>query len=286
MPLASLPWYDLSEIRAATDALWGRFAQNLRRHGVRDVPAMLNREAHYEQQWSSPDFLFGQACGYDVLLAYPQHLQVVATPHYLAAGCRRCEYSSFVVVRDDAACETLADLRGARCVINTLSSHSGMNILRAMVAPLHCRGRFFSFVQTSGSHEASLAMLMRCEADVAAIDCVTYALLERHRPRSWAGTRVLCQTQHVPAPPFVTAARTSPHVLQRLRRALLETLADPRLASVKEDLLLDDVDFLPLSAYRPIADLEEAARGHDYWEISPLVPAEAAANCAVRAAVR
>ena len=43
-------------------------------------------------------------------------------------------------------------------------------------------GRFFSRVVTSGSHPASVAAVARGEADVAAIDCVTYALLDRYLP--------------------------------------------------------------------------------------------------------
>ena len=35
----------------------------------------------------------------------------------------------------------------------------------------------------SGSHRQSLRELQQENADIAAIDCVTYALLQRHQPR-------------------------------------------------------------------------------------------------------
>ena len=159
--LASLPWYDLREIREATDALWSELARQLRRAGLANVPSRLNRAVAYERQWTSTDFLFGQACGYDVRMAYADHLQVVATPCYEVPGCNGSNYSSYVVVREDSPFDLVEDLRGTRCVINTPTSHSGMNVLRALVAPLHSDGRFFSMVCMSGSHQRSLQMIQR-----------------------------------------------------------------------------------------------------------------------------
>jgi ABC-type phosphate/phosphonate transport system substrate-binding protein len=129
-----------------------------------------------------------------------------------------------------------------------------MNLLRALIAPLHIKGRFFSSVEVSGAHERSLDLLRRGKADVAAIDCVTYALLERYRPAALAGTRILCRSGRVPAPPYVTSAASSDRDVERLRRVLCEVLSDPALSSVKETLLIDSIDVLPLEAYEPIAE--------------------------------
>src|SRR5690349_5825637 len=98
-------------------------------------------------------------------------------PDLPGAGCAKDMYRSFVVVHADSSARELVDLRGARCVINTPSSHSGMNILQSMIAPLHENGRFFSSVIVSGAHETSLSLILNQAADVAAVDCVTYALL-------------------------------------------------------------------------------------------------------------
>jgi len=268
--LASLPWYDLPEVRPATDALWRELRRQFRRARLPNLPRRLNRKEAYERQWTSPHFFFGQACGYDARLAYADHLQVVATPRYDAPGCTGSNYRSFVVVREDAPHAVLEDLRGARCVINTLTSHSGMNVLRALVAPLHCQGRFFSAVRLSGSHERSLRMIRRGAVDVAAIDCVTYALLARYRPAELDGTRVLCRTQPVPAPPYVTAAGTPAATLAAMRRAINRALEHPRLAPVLSRLLIAGVDILPAEAYTPIESLASLAREHDYREIPGL----------------
>ncbi len=68
---------------------------------------------------------------------------------------------------------------------NAEHSQSGYNVLRKMVAPLSREGRFFSAVMFSGSHRQSLRELQQENADIAAIDCVTYALLQRISRRLW-----------------------------------------------------------------------------------------------------
>lgn len=265
--VASLPWYDLVEVRRATDAFWRELQRQFCLAGVPNVPVRLNREVAYHRQWTSPDFLFGQACGYDVRIAFADHLQVVATPCYDSPGCDGANYSSFVVVHEDSRFEFLEDLRGTRCVINTPTSHSGMNVLRALVAPLHAEGRFFSLVRMSGSHERSLRMIQRGEVDVAAIDCVTHALLARYRPSELAGTRVLYRTAHVPAPPYVTSASTPAETLAAMRDAVVRAIEHSSMATVRTTLLIAGVEFLHNKAYLPIESLELFANGHNYREI-------------------
>ena len=268
MYLASLPWYDFPEIRPATDALWARLAHNLRVRGFGNTPISLERRMSYQQQWTSGTLLFSQACGYDVVLPYASHLRIVATPIYKAAGCHGPCYNSFVVVHRDSRITDLQQLRGSRCVINGLTSHSGMNSLRALVAPLHRGGRFFSEVYVSGSHELSLARLDEGKADVAAIDCITYEILRRYRPRSLSEIRILCSCASMPAPPYVVGAQLSDCELQRVGEALAETLEDPTIQGAKDVLLLDRIEKIPLADYEPIATLEREALRRGYAEIS------------------
>ena len=265
--IASLPWYDLPEIQTSTDALWSQFSRQFRLAGLTDVPSRLNRAIAYDRQWTSERFLFGQACGYDVRVAFADQLQIVATPCYAAAGCRAAEYSSYVVVHEDAPYKSIEDLRGARCIINTPTSHSGMNVLRALVAPLHCEGRFFASVRLSGSHERSLRKIRRGEVDVAAIDCVTHALLAAYRPQELAKCRVLQRTQKVPGPPYVTSASTPPDVVAAMREAVQRAVDSPALADTKQTLLLSGIQFLSAEAYAPIESLRATANAHNYREI-------------------
>ncbi len=259
MVFASLPWYDLPEVREATEKFWNCLAANLRNRGFKQVPEKLNRELAFDQQWTSGRLLFSQACGYDVLLAYRNCLRLVLTPTYTVAGRRHGLYSSVLVVRRDARIEHTGELRGFRCVVNTPTSHSGMNVLRALFASAHQKGRFFSAVLHSGSHEASLRMVADGFADVASIDRVTYALIERYRPLALRKTRVLCCSVRTAAPPYVTGSQMTDKQVEQIRHALTETLAMPSMKVAMEALFLDGLANLPLEMYRPIGDLEQWA---------------------------
>jgi ABC-type phosphate/phosphonate transport system substrate-binding protein len=132
------------------------------------------------------------------------------------------------------------------------------------VAPYHRRGRFFGSVKESGSHVASLAMVADGAADVAAIDCVTHALLVRHRPEALDGTRVLGRTGSAPALPYVTAGAADEEMVRRLRTALFAALADAALDAARDALLLRDAEVLSPHAYARIRLLEQEAVDHGY----------------------
>ena len=265
MQFASLPWYDVAELRAATDSLWAHLAVRLRAEGV-PAPSTLDRETHYEDQWKSGQLFLSQACGYDVVLPFADRLQLVATPRYSLDGCDGPRYRSFVVVRERLGATAIVDLRGARCAINTPTSHSGMNMLRALVAPLSANGRFFRDIVVSGAHERSLELLREGAVDVAAIDCVTFGLLARYRPAAVTSLKVIHRTRALPAPPFVTSIDTGQDVVAALRRALALTIAGDRDSS--ERLGLDGIEQLGLAEYEPIARMQEQASaliGSSQW---------------------
>jgi len=251
--------YDLPELRAATDAWWRGLARAFRSEGVADVPDTLDRRRHHEQLWLSPDLLFSQTCGYPLTHALAGRLQLVATPRYTAEGCTAAEYCSIVIVGADNPATDLADLRGARCAVNSADSQSGCNALRALVAPLAEKRHFFGSVIATGSHRASIEHVAAGRADIAAIDCVTHALLARHHPSALAGTRALCRTAAAPNLPYVTHGQADDDLLARLRSGLMRAVADPSLAAARDSLMLADVVVLPLSAYDRIRDMEIAA---------------------------
>ncbi len=268
MSIANFAMYDLPEVTAATDALWAGMARALTREGLDGVPEALTRGVDLDQLWRSPELLFSQTCGYPLLHAYKDALRLVATPVYDAAGCQGPDYVSMIVVREDDPAGGLGDLRGRRAAINSVTSQSGYSALRATVADLAQEGRFFGKVVTSGSHGASLAMVAAGEADVCAADCVTHALLSRHRPEALAGLRVLARSPAAPGLPYVTRAAAGDELVARLRAGLFAALKDPDLATAREALLLAGAEVLPLSVYRPILEMEARAEALGYAEVA------------------
>lgn len=263
---ANLPWYDLDEVRTSTDVFWSGLARHLRAAGF-DVSDRL-AEDDYESFWRSPDMLLSQCCGYDAVLPLKRTVRVVATPCYRAPGCVGPTYSSFVMVRGESPYGSIEDLRGARAVINNPTSHSGTNGLRALVAPLHRGGRFFSAVRVSGCHLRSLEMVRDGSADVAAIDCVVVELLRQNAPGALDGLRIIARTALTAAPPYVTRFDGP---VERLQEALAAAMEDPALAEAREALLLGGMTFLPLEAYRPMVEMARRARRLGYMEMEPLM---------------
>lgn len=259
MTTASMPMYDLPEVRPALDAFWSRIADNLAIEGLAWIPEGLTHGRPVRELWSDPDLLISQCCGFDLVKRYRGKLRPILAPRFTAPGCDGCRYCSIVVVSSESRCRSLEDLRGTVCVVNGLESHSGMNALRALVAPLNREGRFFSAVKASGGHCDSLAMVGGGVAEVAAIDCVTFALLRRHRPESVTGVRPLCMTASVPGIPFVTRADLADELVALLRAALVEALNTPELTEERETLMICGQDELDLSDYEQIIAAEQEA---------------------------
>ncbi|HWJ36241.1 MAG TPA: PhnD/SsuA/transferrin family substrate-binding protein [Steroidobacteraceae bacterium] len=259
LPIAALPMYDYPELAAAHDALWSAVADGLNAMGVGDPPRILTRNLGHFDIWRHPRLLLGQGCEYPLATSIARCVRLVATPRYAVPGCEGARYRSAVVVRDQDPAETLADLRGRRCAVNEPDSNSGMNFLRAAIAPLSGGARFFESVAWSGSHRKSAEMVANGHADVAALDCVSFAHFQRLYPSSVADLRILCWTDLSPSLPFITALATSDTTLQALRAALASVITDSTLGSVREQLFLDGFDFEPADDFAAVLNLERRA---------------------------
>jgi ABC-type phosphate/phosphonate transport system substrate-binding protein len=266
MATAGLPMYDLPELHAATDAWWAGIARALRREGIEDVPERLTRDRHTEEIWRMLDLLLSQTCGYNIVGEHQDRLAYIATPCFTAPGCQGPLYSSHIIVPAAAPMRTLEDLRGMRCAINGYMSHSGCNAIRATFAPLADGGRFFGSVAASGGHVMSLALLANGEADVAAIDCVIYALLARCRPNVVENVRIIAQTASAPVGPYVTCAGASADFIGRLRGGLMRAMDDSDLETVRQDLLIGGLEVLGSEGYDRIIQMEAEAMKLGYQD--------------------
>jgi ABC-type phosphate/phosphonate transport system substrate-binding protein len=265
---ASLGMYDLPELAAATDAWWAGLRRHFTAQGFRDLPAALHRAGDPVDRLTAPGLIFAQTCGFPMTHKLKDHVQLLATPCYAVPGCAGASYVSWIVVRQDDRARTLADLRGKRIAYNDDGSQSGYNALRAMVAPLAQGGRFFAAALESGAHRSSMAMVKAGQADVAALDCVTFALIARAAPEEVDGIRVLCASATAPGLPYVTAASTASADVQRLQAGILAAFADPSLAETRAALALDGCEILPRAAYEVITAMESAAIAAGYPDLA------------------
>jgi len=262
--IVAFPMYDFPELDAVYDELWSALRGYLLEEGVDSAPTQLTRGIPHEQVWAHPNLLLGQACEYPLAKRFAGRLRHVATPCYGAPGCAGANYRSAIVVRADDPAKTLEELRGRRCVINEWTSNSGMNLLRAAIAPIARGGRFFESVEVSGSHRRSVEAVSKGAVDVAAIDCVTLAHLRRLIPSSVAPLRILTWTPSSPSLPLVTAATTDDQSLAKLRSALRAVAGDPVMTAMRRQLLLEGFDLCPEEGFSEVLRLEQAASQRGY----------------------
>jgi ABC-type phosphate/phosphonate transport system substrate-binding protein len=262
--LASLAMYASPRpVAEATAALFAFLRDHLKAEGVVGVPDALSPIA-YDAAWVRPDLLLAQTCGYPYVSRLRGSVRLVATPCYSHPGCDGPDMCSFLIVADQDPARTLVDLKGARAAINQPDSNSGANLLRATIAPFSREGRFFRAFTVTGSHAASIDAVRTGAADIAAIDCITFAHIKRFDPARLAGIRVMGETMKGPGLPLITSAQTSDADLAALRRALHAAAADASLADVRDVLGLTHVVSLGDADYQRLADLEIQAKALGY----------------------
>ncbi len=263
-PIAALPLYDFPQLRLETDTFWREIAKRLRNAGMTAVPSRLTRRQDYAAAWGDAGLLLGQACGYPLMKQSRKRARIVATPVYTSWGCESFHHSSFFIVNANAPFGMLSDLRGRVCAVNGLDSNTGMNLLRAAIAPLAAAKPFFRSVVVTGSHLASIEAIANGVADIAAIDCVSLAHLQRFNSTLTAGVRTIGRSRLVPSPPFITARETDDKTLAILHRALKDIEADPKLASVRAALSIDGFEYTSEADYEIILGLEREAAAASY----------------------
>jgi ABC-type phosphate/phosphonate transport system substrate-binding protein len=264
--IAALPMYNLSPALADDwRALLGHVHAELRgwlsQRG--DTLTIVEPGEPLPAFWQRPDLLLSQTCGYPLVNALHERVQLVGTPVFEVDGCESGTYRSVLVTGSHTDAVSLAQCRGLRAAFNDDDSNSGMNLFRHAVAPLAHGKPFFAGVLKTHEHLASLrALVVDRTADVAAIDCVTFAFVREHLPALAAGVRVIGVTRAAPALPFIASKTLDAHALDLLTHALHETVhRDPALAA---RLRLKGFVSLGRTDYDVIHQIEHEARDLGY----------------------
>lgn len=260
--IAALPMYNVTP---ALDHAWREWLGDVLRM-VKPACRIVEPDEELHGFWRRPNLLISQTCGYPFMHGLHEQVQLIATPHFDAPGCEGAHYSSVLVTRADAQFDTLAACRNARAAFNQDDSNSGMNVFRHAVAPLSRAGQFFSAVLRTGSHLGSLRAVADGRADVAAIDCVTYAFVSDELPELARQVRSIGMTAPSPGLPLIASDTVPTATILALRDALGEALTSrPERA---KRLRLRGFSVLPPSDYQRIEQLENEARAAGYAHLA------------------
>lgn len=200
--IASLGMYDRAETRDANDRFWALIRDGLRARGVA-APAALTRGEHaYWDAWQSPDLVFSQTCGFPYRAKLHDHVTLIGTPDYGLPGCPAGYYTSVYVARSTDPRHELAAFSGAAFAYNEAMSQSGWAAPQNHAAALGLR--LVPRLMTGG-HRLSALAVNEGRADLAAIDALTWDMLQRWDP--WTATlkEIARTAPPTPALPYIAA---------------------------------------------------------------------------------
>ena len=261
-PIAVLPMYDFPWVAAANDALWASIRARLSETGVR-APAKLTRGGDLAAQWRRPSLIFGQTCGYPYATSLKDAVTPNATPEYSFPGCEGASHRSFLIRGASDPRRGLSEFKGAIAALNAHDSNTGMNLFRATIAPIAGGAPFFHATLVTGSHEASVEAIAEGRADLASIDCVSFALIGRGRPGLVDRVAIVTESLLSPCLPFIASASLGRQTIDAVREALFAALADPDLAEARATLGLKGARILTPADYERVIEIErDAAAAH------------------------
>jgi ABC-type phosphate/phosphonate transport system substrate-binding protein len=223
---------------------------------------------HDPQLLLEPDLWFGHTCGYPLMTRLQQHVSPFCVPLFDVPGTDGRFYSSRIVAAAASPIESIVDSRGRVAAMNNPDSNSGMNVLRHAVAEVHTGGDFFARVKTTGGHLYSLQAVAEGAADIAAIDCVSYQLIEDWRPELCARVRIIADSVKTCGLPLVMShASIAATDTGSLTAMLNEALAGCS-GEVADTLHLTGFAEVTLDDYRSILEAEQYALERGYSQLS------------------
>lgn len=241
MKIASLSMYDWPEVAIQTAAFWAQIRDGARAEmPAIDLPNDLTPLHGNDPMrlWHNPVLVFSQTCWGPLSLGLIDQLLPLAQPDYSGfEGGRGPFYRSALVARRDpeipaqmavpngpGGTATPELLAGRRFAFNGRDSLSGILGLHQDLGQDPCKVAA-SHLET-GSHRASIIAVAQGRADLAAIDCRSWALARRVEP-CVAQLVVVGWTSERLGLPYVTHRATDAETAQTLRKILIKMGCHP-----------------------------------------------------------
>jgi hypothetical protein len=248
----------------AVSALWEMLRQRLQYAGLTGLATALTWPQDCHAHWLEPELLLSQSCGYPFTDDLAGKVQLVGCFAYDAPQCDGIQCESVLIARQEHAHLAHEKFRGMRAAFNAPNSQSGYNAFRAWAAPLAVDGRFFASALETGSHSASVQAVRTGLADLASIDCVTYAELGRYTPQDLEGLCVVGTTPIYPGLPLITSKATSATEIAGLRAALHDLLASPEAAPTLQALAIAGFETPDPDVYQSCVEMRHFAEALGY----------------------
>lgn len=217
--LAAFPWYDLPAVQWANDKIWK----------ATKLAAKYDRDIDFIELLHHSKLMVSQACGLDLYLSSAP-IEPIAAPVF-DLDCEEGTYYSHIV----------GDRSGRIAAVNSISSRSGLSALLTICEP--------DKLVITGSHTSSLLMVQSGQADVAAIDAVTWKIIEQNVPELLAGINIFARSATAPSPPFVVRRES---LSEAVFTGLNTAMNSSNTVDARKALFLKGIVPIQRSDYEPI----------------------------------
>jgi len=248
--IASLMMYMRPELDVAHARYWDLIRTELAARGVA-APVSLSNDTDEFEVWNAPDLVLSQTCGMPYRTWLHDKVTLIGTPDFGVSGCPPGYYNSAIVVRADDPRGTLAAFKDARFTYNQTFSQSGYAAAYAQTKPL---GFWFENRTQSHGHLNSARAVAEGHADIAALDAVSWRLIERYEPFA-ENLKVLEWTAPTPGLPYIAALGVDQNVTFEAVSAAIAALND----ADRDALGIKKLVAIPEAAYLAIENPPDSA---------------------------
>ena len=235
--IAFLGMYDMPALQTDNDTFWDAIRTELG-HG----PATLTRTDDPWPIWQSPDLLMAQTCGYPYRARLHDQVHLIGTPDYGLPDCPPGHYRSVFIKRREDPRGDLHAFAGATFAYNEGLSQSGW---AAPVTQMLAAGATPGALVQTGGHANSLSAVVEGRADYAALDALTWELLQKTDMEVSEAAAAFDMTPPSPGLPYITGPKGDPGALA----AAIQTAIAGLSGETRQALHLRDLVQIPADHY-------------------------------------
>jgi ABC-type phosphate/phosphonate transport system substrate-binding protein len=241
-PHVAFGMYPFASVAWAWDELWG--AVHARAPWLPDA---LTRSGDVHARWNDNDCIVTHVCAWPFAAVHRNDMRLVgAFSLDLLDAEPPAHYRSVLLGTDDIPAEqrSWAD---AHAVANSADSLSGWHSLRA--ATVGPGNDWTGTVTFTNAHRDSLVALAKREAEVACIDSWSLSFIEEEEPGLVSGLHRIGTGPRIPTPAIAARKSLDEDLVDELRWAFADAVADPSTASARRALHIDGFAHLELDDY-------------------------------------
>ena len=243
---AQLNWYLFDHTEPVFTAFWQFVRGYLKQQGIETGADLYDAKYNTISLAREGRLMLGQMCGMNF------SRNVTRIPGYLGSfvlaekGVPAGYYHSVIIASKKLENISIDDLpiHELRAAHSEKDSYSGRFALYQALggSPTPCA---FGRVSYTGAHRGTLAAISSGQADIGAIDCLTWHMLQFACPEQVAKVKIIGTSPPVPAPPLVSGLAENSEELAILKKAIK--------AAFREDKLSAGMKNIGISGYKTLS---------------------------------